>query len=366
MRTIWMGLVILGLGCSAINTEKIRDSAGFKPKEERLAEEFGEPVRMAAVWTPDLLTTPGTAPTRGFGGRVFFYNNRNETIPVQGELVVYGYDDTDPSREKKRRADQRFPFSSEKFSSHFSEGELGASYSVWAPWDQHMDQHRIVTLIPVFTTKSGRRIQGAPGKAVLNGQKSEYITLPKPQNAPRAEQNGTSIQQVQHTEKTNAPKSSGLKTTTISLSPNMQRHLRARPHQPTEQKMTPAAREMANNLVRQIQNGEATKNLYLEAASQVVANQPVANQPVANQPVAQNQSASQSPYQLQNHFANQPYGAQVGPFEAGQFNSLPGGGTTRLPPSFRATPQPHVPHFAPRQRPVPTLQGPPTTSARDR
>ncbi len=37
---------------------------------------------------------PGKPVTRGFGGRIYFYNDRSQAVPVDGELVVYGFDDT--------------------------------------------------------------------------------------------------------------------------------------------------------------------------------------------------------------------------------------------------------------------------------
>jgi hypothetical protein len=142
--------------------------ARSKPKV--IQSKYGEPARIVAIWTPDVLTMPGKQPTRGFGGRLYFYNNRNETIPVDGQLVVYGFDDTDPDQ-GKTVPEKRFAFTPEQFTQHFSATDLGASYSIWVPWDTAESAHKVVSLVPVFTSTSGHRIVGQQSLNALAGRK---------------------------------------------------------------------------------------------------------------------------------------------------------------------------------------------------
>lgn len=168
-------LVTALTGCVSFHPEsgwKWKNPLAKKP--ELKSSQYGEPARMAIIWTPDVMNVPGKPPTRGFGGRLYFYNNLSETIPVDGQLIVYGFDDTDP--EKGQVApERRFGFTPEQFTQHFSSTELGASYSIWIPWDNGQTDYRAVSLVPVFTSVSGQRIVGQPSLNVLPGEKPEFL-----------------------------------------------------------------------------------------------------------------------------------------------------------------------------------------------
>jgi hypothetical protein len=144
--------------------DKNKDSlwSYFKKKE------YQTPSSMNVTWVHDILTKPGKPPTRGFGGRFYFYNERSQAIPVDGELTVYGFDDTHKSHDAMNfeGADKRFKFTPEQFTTHFSESELGASYSIWIPWDAAPGFQKKIMLIPTFMSKDGRVIRG--NAAVLN------------------------------------------------------------------------------------------------------------------------------------------------------------------------------------------------------
>ena len=130
---------------------------------------------MTVTWSNDILTLAGKPPTRGFGGRFFFYNEKTQAIPVDGDLVVYGFDDTfrKHNSEDLGQAEKRFRFTSEQFTTHFSESELGASYSVWIPWDEAYGDQKKIMLIPTFMTKDGRLIRGPASNLNLPGKVTE-------------------------------------------------------------------------------------------------------------------------------------------------------------------------------------------------
>lgn len=209
------------LGCetmtsdSAASKKKKKDSSWFSFKKK----EYQVPQSMTATWSHDILTLPGKAPTRGFGGRFYFYNDKSQSIPVDGDLVVYGFDDTNKQQttEDLSQANKRFRFTAEQFTTHFSEGELGASYSVWIPWDEAYGAPKKIMLIPTFLTKDGRTVRGAAASLNLPGVTKEQPYDPSVQQAsalmPSSQPNFNNGGQYPSNPQ------SGLRTTTIQVPP---------------------------------------------------------------------------------------------------------------------------------------------------
>jgi hypothetical protein len=213
-------------GCETLTTGS---PAGKKKKKDDnwsffKRKEYQIPHSMNVTWASDVITLPGKLPTRGFGGRFYFYNEKSQAIPVDGDLVVYGFDDTGRQHlggDELTQADKRFRFTAEQFTSHFSEGELGASYSVWIPWDEAFGAPKKIMLIPTFKTKDGRLIRGSTANLNLPGknepesipgliqQASATIPTALPGQIPDARrQNSTALAD---------PTTSGLRTTTIQV-----------------------------------------------------------------------------------------------------------------------------------------------------
>lgn len=180
----WTATLALTSGCQSLTSSgastKKSDSSWWPWSSKQV---YQEPSSMSVIWADDVLMAPGQPATRGFGGRVYFYNERSQAIPVDGELTVYGYDDTESGeRSKHEQPDKRFRFSPEQFTTHFTQGELGASYSVWLPWDEAGGPRRRITLIPVFKTTSGRLVRGEPSTVTLTGKAPE-LTINHAQHA---------------------------------------------------------------------------------------------------------------------------------------------------------------------------------------
>lgn len=118
-----LGIVGLTSGCAGM-PKGWAATMPWAEKPSQISEsKYQSPVKMVAIWSPAMYNAAGKTPTRGFGGRLYFYNSKNETIPVQGQLVVYCFDDTKKSNDHKQ-ADRRVAFTPEQFSSHFSPTEL--------------------------------------------------------------------------------------------------------------------------------------------------------------------------------------------------------------------------------------------------
>lgn len=164
-------LMASSAGCASLTGDpskgKKKDSSWswFKKKEYQF------PQSINVTWSHDIFTAEGKIPTRGFGGRIYFYNEKNQAIPVDGELTVYGFDDTHRNHAGMgvESADKKFKFTAEQFTTHFSESDLGASYSIWIPWDQAPGESKKIMLIPTFKTKEGRLIKGNAASLLLPG-----------------------------------------------------------------------------------------------------------------------------------------------------------------------------------------------------
>ena len=60
----------------------------WNPDTKEKKKVFQTPTRVVALWSPAIYSTPGKPAMRGFGGRIYFYNNKDEPIPIEGQLVV--------------------------------------------------------------------------------------------------------------------------------------------------------------------------------------------------------------------------------------------------------------------------------------
>ena len=208
------------VGCETV----MIDSNGNKRKKKEASwftfkkKEYQTPQSVTVTWSHDILTLPGRAPTRGFGGRFYFYNEKTQAIPVDGDLMVYGFDDTHKQKlsEDLNQATKRFRFTAEQLTTHFTEGELGASYSVWIPWDEAYGPAKKIMLIPTFVAKDGKLIRGAAASLNLPGSgddPSEGVIQQTSAIIPTA----TPDQMIDMRRHTTSLPESGLRTTTIQV-----------------------------------------------------------------------------------------------------------------------------------------------------
>jgi putative hemolysin len=164
-------LILSNAGCSSLTTTKSKNGKKDSNWSFFQKKEYQTPQSINGTWTYDIFTKEGKPPTRGFGGRLYFYNEKSQAIPVEGELTVYGFDDTHRSHDGSsiESADKKFRFTAEQFTSHFSESELGASYSIWIPWDAAPGMQKKIMLIPTFKSKDGPVIRGNAATVLLPG-----------------------------------------------------------------------------------------------------------------------------------------------------------------------------------------------------
>lgn len=178
----------------------------------------GAPRRMVATWTDAVRHQAGAPSERGFGGRLFFYDRDDaEPIRVEGQLVVYAFDEAD-RLPTDNRPNKRYVFPVEQFAKHETDSEMGVSYSVWLPWDKMEGTQTDVSLIARFEpAKGGTLIVSDQARERLPGRLTESDVQLAGKNRPAAKPASGGVQQVAYQTASPAPSrpSPGLETTTI-------------------------------------------------------------------------------------------------------------------------------------------------------
>jgi hypothetical protein len=181
--TLLKYLILLGLllpvavGCSAPWSKgKDKDSKWYSLDS---TWPFGDdedepqiPERLMGTWTDTVLYQPGKKPQRGFGGRLIFFGKKSDLpILVEGQLVVYAFDESnrEPTDNKPTR---RYVFPPDQIARHMSKSELVPTYSFWLPWDEDGGPQIEVSLVARFEPKEGAVVVGEQTKHLLPGKLS--------------------------------------------------------------------------------------------------------------------------------------------------------------------------------------------------
>lgn len=193
MRTLNLTLLLAGLlfcsGCTAIKSRLSQNSplpaAAADPnsqanKAPNAASEslpaYQTPVKMLAIWKDSVRIEGNGDPMRGFGGRLYLYNADGAPVRAEGDLVVYGFDDSVINRQGSK-ADRKIVISNHQLQKQYSESALGPSYSVWITWDRVGSVDKNVTLVPFFRSSGGEIVQAGQAINPLHtpGKKSNSL-----------------------------------------------------------------------------------------------------------------------------------------------------------------------------------------------
>ena len=253
-------LAILALlffsGCSFVNdsmrvSEKnsiwnpVETLAGKKQSDD---DEALSPETMAVIWNFGVYEQPGSPSVRGLGGRIYFYDKNNAAVTAKGELTVYGFDEENGTQ---TQPDKKFVFRESEFQSHFSESALGGSYSVWIPWDKVGGYRKSVTLLPVFKTSDGKIIRSEQSINLLAGKVKKENTVDSKHpyrvlgsssallgnpSDPRAESGGIAQASFNQGDDDSGNYHQRIRTTAISLTPNLSRQVELAGQNPSSQK----------------------------------------------------------------------------------------------------------------------------------
>jgi len=137
VKTLLLGLTVgiaAGLtGCGSLETPRFTlPFRGDKEDGKPDMKDVLPPQKMVSLWSNTVYTAPGKPATRGMAARVYFYDANRKTVPVEGSLIVYGYDDS-KSTGTNRQPDRKYVFKPEQLASHYSVSDFGPSYSIWIP-----------------------------------------------------------------------------------------------------------------------------------------------------------------------------------------------------------------------------------------
>ena len=223
--------IIASTGCTTSQMREMNAALPWNKQEALELERVTTPTRIASIWSHDVLTGPNHEATQGFGGRLYFYNNEQQAVAATGKLVVYAFNDTESKRlgqTASEQANRKYVFSPDEFAQHYSESEIGPSYSVWLPWQRVGGPQQHVTLIAVLVTKDGKQIVAQPSRATLPGRAQpgdRKVTIANGQLEGMPNTMDEVLAQPNHADQVQRNK----RTTTLPLSRNLTRHLNNAP-----------------------------------------------------------------------------------------------------------------------------------------
>jgi len=163
-------LLLAAVGCKGLDLQDRFDFSRHIPWKPQSHDENEAVEKVIATWTDTVLHQPGKAPVRGFGGRLMFYGRDfQEPIKARGQLVVYGFVEK-PDEPPSTIPQRKFIFPAEQFEKHYSESEVGHSYSVWLPWDEVGGPQLKVRLIARFEPITGGMVVSESAPQLLPGR----------------------------------------------------------------------------------------------------------------------------------------------------------------------------------------------------
>ncbi|MCC9608214.1 hypothetical protein LOC69_20280 [Blastopirellula sp. JC733] len=155
------------------------------PWQDKEEDEYGEPAKLVAIWKDQVMVPSGGRATRGFGGRVYFYDATNKPVRVRGTLTVYAFDDDANESRRSGKPDRKYVFEECDLQNHYSASKIGHSYSFWIPWDAVGGEQRCITLAPFFQAKEGALVSGEQSRTMLLGHVRPEETLPPAEQVPQ-------------------------------------------------------------------------------------------------------------------------------------------------------------------------------------
>ena len=181
MRSIYYSILTVTLlfgfsGCSSLKT---------MPNPFTGAKQ--EPRRSVAVWSPAARVANGV-PERGFAARVtFFGNDSKKGVKVDGDIVVFAFDEYPDRSASDNAPDKTYPFLAEDLKHvHSYSKKLGHSYSLWVPWDNDGPdgERKNVSLIVKLVQKNGDPVLSGQAKCLLPGKEPTFLVKNSRQEGP--------------------------------------------------------------------------------------------------------------------------------------------------------------------------------------
>jgi len=189
-RVLSAALLALVAGCAPLNFREPLELPWVAAEKPKVPQEI------VAIWKDTVLTTPNRPASRGFGGRLMFYRERDKSpVQVEGSLVVYAFDE-DGRKPDDPKPDRKFVFSAEQFAKHYSKSDIGHSYSIWLPWDEVGGPQKTISLIVHFLPTGAGVVKAEQTRHLLPGMVAPQQQLARPARQPYRQQ----VQPVSHQE----------------------------------------------------------------------------------------------------------------------------------------------------------------------
>ena len=127
-----------------------------------------EVAKIVPIWSDTVLYQSHQPGIRGFGARVYFYDEEGRApITADGAMTVYAFDGQQAPGQGSPL--KKFVFPAEHLARYHSRSKLGHSYSLWLPWDEIGGPPLNVSLVARFESKDGQVVISEPARKLLPG-----------------------------------------------------------------------------------------------------------------------------------------------------------------------------------------------------
>ena len=190
------------IGCTSIPKP---DMSALKPA--------GPVTSVVATWEPAM--SNGDNPMRGFGGRIYFYDQeKNRPIKVDGTVIVYIFDE-DGRVPGDAKPNEGLVFDEKTLKKLYSKSKIGHSYSLWVPLDEAGAERpaRKVSLIVRYIPKKGATQVSSQATVYLPGKNIEKFIVH--QTDRQIQQVASSHPATEHSSASNAERLPAMQSVTI-------------------------------------------------------------------------------------------------------------------------------------------------------
>lgn len=170
-RIILLNCLALFAFSGCISAPKSPDFSAMKPP--------GPVTTVVAAWEPAV--SNGEEPKRGFGGRVYLYDQAMlRPVKAKGTLVVYVFEE-DGRLPGDERPNEGLVFNAKTLNSKgiYVKSKMGHSYNLWVPVDAAGPEGaaKKVSLIVRYIPEKGSSVVSAQATAHLPGRRSDGTML---------------------------------------------------------------------------------------------------------------------------------------------------------------------------------------------
>lgn len=173
----WMASVMM-LGCLAISftgctsRNAVDIQKHFEQGDSSTSANTSPPIsKIVCFWQPAEGRNTKGLPTRGVAGQILFFTYGKKTpikLDDNQDVFIYLFDDQGTPEEQKKPI-HRFDFINKSWNAHLREGQIGASYHVFIPYERQVIHQVQCTLNVRLVPKNGSPISSEMTTVTLHG-----------------------------------------------------------------------------------------------------------------------------------------------------------------------------------------------------